>query len=82
MTFGGVNNPFYATETFIYPLKTPENLWFSDVFRGIEMEQWIYSYWHTSRAGFSSFFFIFIWTLSYIGSIKRIRNVFNKIAWA
>ena len=49
---------------------------------GIEMEQWIYSYWHTSRAVFSSFFFIFIWTLSYIGSIKRIRNVFNKIAWA
>ena len=29
------NNPSYATGPFLYPLKT-ENLWFSDVFRGIE----------------------------------------------
>ena len=27
-------NPFHATDLFIYPLKTSENLWFSDVFRG------------------------------------------------
>ena len=24
-----------ATYLFLYPLKTPENLWFSDVFRGV-----------------------------------------------
>ena len=27
-------NPFHATGFFWYPLKTSENLWFSDVFRG------------------------------------------------
>ena len=27
-------NPFHATGLFWYPLKTSENLWFSDVFRG------------------------------------------------
>ena len=27
-----VFNPFYATGLFLYPLKTSENLWFSDVF--------------------------------------------------
>ena len=27
-------NPFYAIGLFLYPLKTSENLWFSDVFRG------------------------------------------------
>ena len=27
-------NPFHATNLFLYPLKTSENLRFSDVFRG------------------------------------------------
>ena len=27
-------NPFQSSVTFLYPLKTSENLWFSDVFRG------------------------------------------------
>ena len=27
-------NPFHSTCLFLYPLKTSENLWFSDVFRG------------------------------------------------
>ena len=27
--------PFQANVPFIYPLKTSENLWFSDVFRGV-----------------------------------------------
>ena len=27
-------NPFQATDPFLYPLKTSENLWFSDVFKG------------------------------------------------
>ena len=26
-------NPFHATNLFLYPLKTSEKLWFSDVFR-------------------------------------------------
>ena len=29
-------NPFHATDLFWYPLKTSENLWFSDVFRGCQ----------------------------------------------
>ena len=28
--------PFLATDLFWHPLKTPENLWFSDVFRGYQ----------------------------------------------
>ena len=27
-------NPFKSNVTFLYPLETSENLWFSDVFRG------------------------------------------------
>ena len=27
-------NLFHASDHFLYPLKTSENLWFSDVFRG------------------------------------------------
>ena len=27
-------NPLESNVTFLYPLKTSENLWFSDVFRG------------------------------------------------
>ena len=27
-------NPFHATGLFLYPLKTPKDLWFSDVLRG------------------------------------------------
>ena len=29
----GTFNPFYSNVTILYPLKTSENLWFSDVFR-------------------------------------------------
>ena len=29
-------NPFHAIDLFWYPLKTSENLWFSDVFRGYQ----------------------------------------------
>ena len=29
-------NPYYATDLVWYPLKTSENLWFSDVFRGYQ----------------------------------------------
>ena len=32
--FWGPINPFHATGLFLYPLKTLENLWFPDVFRG------------------------------------------------
>ena len=38
-----VINPVQSNVSFLYPLKTSENLWFSDVFRGyriIEMEHW------------------------------------------
>ena len=31
-----VPNPFHDTDLFRYPLKTSENLWFSDVFRGYQ----------------------------------------------
>ena len=30
----GLINLFHATCLFLYPLKTSENLWFSDVFKG------------------------------------------------
>ena len=29
-------NPFYPYVPFLYPLKTPENQWFSDIFKGYE----------------------------------------------
>ena len=32
--------PFHANVPFLYPLKTSENLLFSDASRGIEMEHW------------------------------------------
>ena len=32
-------NPFHATGLLRYPLKTSEDLWFSDVFWGIERDQ-------------------------------------------
>ena len=32
--FVKIINAFHATGFFLYPLKTPENLMFSDVFRG------------------------------------------------
>ena len=32
-TPGEMLNPFHAAGLFLYPLKTPENLWFCDVFR-------------------------------------------------
>ena len=35
-----VLNAFHATGLFRYPLKTSENLWFSDIFRGVERDQW------------------------------------------
>ena len=31
-------NPFHATDLSWYPLKTPENQMFSDVFRGVSKE--------------------------------------------
>ena len=30
-------NPFWANVPILHPLKTPENLWFSGVFRGCRM---------------------------------------------
>ena len=30
-------NPFLANVPILYPLKTPENLWFSGVFRGYKI---------------------------------------------
>ena len=30
-------DPFMANIAILYPLKTPENLWFSGVFRGYKM---------------------------------------------
>ena len=32
-------NPFHVTGLFLYPLKTPENMWFSDVLKGAERDQ-------------------------------------------
>ena len=32
-------NPFHATGLFLYTMKTLENLWFSDVFRGYRKRQ-------------------------------------------
>ena len=34
-------NPFLATALLLYPLKTSENLWLSDVLEGKEKEQWM-----------------------------------------
>ena len=33
-------NSFHVNVPFLYPLKTPENRRFSDIFRGIEMRHW------------------------------------------
>ena len=33
-------NTILPNAPFLYPLKTGENIWFSDVFRSIEMEHW------------------------------------------
>ena len=32
--------PFLTIVSFLYPLKTSENLWFSDALRGLEREEW------------------------------------------
>ena len=32
-----MTNPILSNVTISYPLKTPENLWFSGVFRGYEI---------------------------------------------
>ena len=34
-------NPFQTNDPFLYPLKTLENLWLSDVSGGIEREHWL-----------------------------------------
>ena len=34
-------NPFQVTAQLLYPLKTSQNLWRSDVLVGIEIEQWV-----------------------------------------
>ena len=34
-------NPFQVSAPLLYPLKTSENLWFSDILVGIEIEQWM-----------------------------------------
>ena len=34
-------NQFKDNVPFFYPLKTSKNLWFSDVFRGIEVKHWL-----------------------------------------
>ena len=31
---------FQANASFLHPMKTQENIWFSNVFRGIEMKHW------------------------------------------
>ena len=33
-------NPFHATDLFWYPQKIWEYLWFSDIFRGYQRDQW------------------------------------------
>ena len=32
-------NPCLANVSILYPLKTPENLWYSGIFRGYKMEK-------------------------------------------
>ena len=54
-------NPFHASDLVWYPLKTSENLWFSNVFRGhqeISGMKWVKSFFKTSL---SSFFVFFLW---------------------
>ena len=39
---GTINNPFLAKLPILYFLKTPENFWFSGVFReGIKRKDWL-----------------------------------------
>ena len=40
-------NPFHATGIFPYPLKTSENLWFYEAFKGVQKEPvvWNESMW-------------------------------------
>ena len=33
-----LTNPFHATSLILYPMKTSETLWFSNVFRGVQRE--------------------------------------------
>ena len=37
--FGSIN-PFVSNVPILYPLKRPENLWFSGVFRGFKIVHW------------------------------------------
>ena len=34
-------NPFQASTPLLYPLKTSENFWLSDVLVGMKIEQWM-----------------------------------------
>ena len=42
-------NPFHTTNLFLYSLKTWENLWFSDIFGGIERDQWHEMGWYKKK---------------------------------
>ena len=41
-----LSNTFHATGLFLYPLKTSENLWFSNVFRGYTKRQAVWNWLH------------------------------------
>ena len=45
-------NPFFTSVPFLYPLKTSENLWFSDVFRGCKKG----TYWRNGLINFQPLF--------------------------
>ena len=38
-------NLFWPNAPFLYPMKMPENLWFSDVFKGIKRKHWAKTGW-------------------------------------
>ena len=61
-------NPFHATGIFLYPLKTSENLWFSDIFKGYRKKLWHEMGW---------LFKIFRCVLKYFACVSKYFEIFR-----
>ena len=65
-------NPFHAIGFFLYTLKISENLWFSDVFRCIDRDQW-------HKMGYCNTELHLICKFSRCSSLTSIATKFNLI---
>ena len=77
MRFSEYSNAFHAFDIFLYPLKTSENIWFSDNFKGVDKGNSSMRWVNGGAFGKTSFSYPFSFQWSHFIPLKISENLWS-----